>query len=382
MKTNIKFLIASLLIITLYSCKNDNNEFAGKGYSINGKIIGLDSGVININQEECTVENGRFSLMGKLEAPTMFQVRIKEVYTTYFVENSKIEVTINLNDIDETTRQPKTIVKGSETHDEYVEVTQIIRNTPESKKLQELFNLGQTLEKGSEAYKKNYEAISNAREANRKVQSAFVTNYALKNPESVVAALWMQYQKNEVDQTFEEYEQIVNGFENTIVAKTKYFKSLKDELEALKRVAVGNKAPDFTLKTSEDEDFTLSSLRGDKIVLVDFWASWCLPCRKSYPHLKEVYKKYKNKGFEIVAVTNDSNHDAWKKAILEDETKWIQVADIFPPRGSEVMTAKVITAYAAPFLPSTYLLDKNGVILAKNLHADELDLKLEEIFGF
>ena len=192
----------------------------------------------------------------------------------------------------------------------------------------------------------------------------------------------MQFQANEVDQTFEEFEKIVNSFTDK-VKQSSFYKPLEKKLNTLKKVAIGEIAPDFKLKTADDADFTLSSLFGEKVVLIDFWASWCVPCRKSYPHLTKVYDKYKDSGFEVVGVTNDKNHKSWKKAIIEDKLEWINVADEFPPRtGEPPYTARVLTSYSASYLPSTYLLDREGKILAKQLSADELDNKLQEIFGF
>jgi len=153
---------------------------------------------------------------------------------------------------------------------------------------------------------------------------------------------------------------------------------VKKDFEAKERIQPGKVAPDFTLKTPEGIELSLSSLKG-KIVLVDFWASWCKPCRASFPHMKELYAKYQPKGFEILGVTNDSNHKAWKKAIKSDEISWLNVADEFPVKNTP---ARVISEYGMDYLPSTVLIDKDGIIIAKLLHGDELDQKLKEIFGF
>jgi len=150
------------------------------------------------------------------------------------------------------------------------------------------------------------------------------------------------------------------------------------DIAAKERIQPGKTAPDFTLKTPEGSELSLSSLKG-KVVLVDFWASWCKPCRASFPHMKELYAKYQSKGFEILGVTNDSNHKAWKKAIKDDEISWLNVADEFPVKHTP---ARVISEYGMDYLPSTVLIDKDGIIIAKLLHGDELDQKLKEIFGF
>ncbi|NOU59301.1 TlpA disulfide reductase family protein [Marinifilum caeruleilacunae] len=154
--------------------------------------------------------------------------------------------------------------------------------------------------------------------------------------------------------------------------------TVMEDIKAKERIQPGKTAPNFTLKTPEGEDLSLSDLKG-KIVLVDFWASWCKPCRASFPHMKELYQKYHAKGFEVLGVTNDTNHKAWKKAIKDDGIPWLNVADEFPIQHSP---AKVISEYGMDYLPSTVLIDREGIIIAKLLHGDELDQKLEELFGF
>ena len=382
MRKGLKYAMTMLCVTLVLGCKTDKKETKTiEGYVVSGTIKGIDKGIIVGGKDTVNITNGAFILRGKLDGATQQYYRINDQYGFgLLLGNEVFDVKIDIDNANERGQINDIEINGSAINDEMKEVSRAIDNMPESKKLQELFEFGQTLEKGSKAYKENYEAISDAREAARKVRATYVKDYALDNPNSVTAAFYMRMQANEVDQTFEEFEQIVEGFSEE-VKRSSFYKPLKDELEGLKRTAIGQIAPDFTLKTDKGEDFTLSSLRGEKIVLVDFWASWCVPCRKSYPHLKEVYKQYKDKGFEVVAVTNDSNHDQWKKAIAEDELEWIQVADVFPPRdGEPPYTAKVITAYAAPYLPSTYLLDKDGRIIAKHLHGEALDKKLEELF--
>ncbi|UNY98571.1 redoxin domain-containing protein [Zhouia spongiae] len=384
MRTKYNFLwVLTLAVTVIVGCKKTGKEKAHDGYYIYGTVEGLDEGTVTSHQDTAKVTDGHFVLKGKVDGA---EQRIFTINGTYMfgllLGNETFEIDINPAQADERNFIAEIGIRGSVINDEEKKVSGHIASLPESKKLQELFQKGKTMEKGTEEYNKNYEEVSEAREAARKVRTAYIKNYALNNPGSVIAARYMNMQANEVDQTYGEFKQIVEGFSDE-VKRSVFYRSLKDELDALQRTAIGEVAPDFTLKTDKGEDFTLSSLRGEKIVLVDFWASWCVPCRKSYPHLKEVYDKYKNSGFEIVGVTNDSNHDSWKKAIKEDGLQWIQVADVFPPRDAgPPYTAKVITEYAAPYLPSTYLLDKEGRILAKYVHGDELDKKLEEVFGY
>ena len=139
-------------------------------------------------------------------------------------------------------------------------------------------------------------------------------------------------------------------------------------------ISVGNEAPEIKLSTSKGEEITLSSLRG-KIVLVDFWASWCHPCREANPLLTEAYLKYHHKGFEILSVSLDDNKSHWLQAIEQDKLPWKwHVSDL---KGWD---SKVIQDYNVEALPTSYLIDRNGKIVALDPFAEDLELELEEIF--
>jgi len=128
---------------------------------------------------------------------------------------------------------------------------------------------------------------------------------------------------------------------------------------------------DLTMNDTEDTPLTLSSLKG-KIVLLDFWASWCGPCREENPTVKKAYAKFKDKGFEIYAISLDVKKDAWLKAIEEDGLPWLHVSDLKNDTSAEL--------YGVSGIPMNFLLDKDGIIIAKNLRGEALTKKLEEVF--
>ena len=151
-------------------------------------------------------------------------------------------------------------------------------------------------------------------------------------------------------------------------------KDAREEIAARKATQPGAVAPDFTLNDLEGNPVTLSSLRG-QYVIVDFWASWCKPCRAGMPAMKELYAKYHKKGLEIIGVSDDTDHDAWKRAVEQDQTPWIHVVDEFPV---ENKPARVGELYAVHYIPSYFLLDKEGKIIGKMEH-EELEAKLAEL---
>lgn len=136
----------------------------------------------------------------------------------------------------------------------------------------------------------------------------------------------------------------------------------------------GQEAPEINLPTPEGKELALSSLRG-KVVLIDFWASWCGPCRKEMPNVVKAYKKYKDKGFEIYGVSLDQDKEKWIEAIKNDGITWPQVSDL------KYWQSDVVPLYSIQGIPYTVLLDKEGKIIAKGLRGPELESAIEKALG-
>jgi peroxiredoxin len=131
--------------------------------------------------------------------------------------------------------------------------------------------------------------------------------------------------------------------------------------------AVGSMAPELSLNTADNNTIHLSSLKG-RVVLIDFWASWCAPCRKSNRQLVGIYNQYKAKGFEILGVSIDSNYNDWLSAIKQDKITWLQVRD----------TKDVANEWKISYVPMTYLLDTTGKIIAIEPSENELKKLLNQ----
>lgn len=145
-------------------------------------------------------------------------------------------------------------------------------------------------------------------------------------------------------------------------------------VESALATAIGQVAPEIKLPSPNGEEVALSSLKG-KVVLIDFWASWCGPCRKEMPNVVKAYAKFKNKGFEIYGVSLDQDKDRWVEAIAKDGITWPQVSDL------QKWGSQVVRLYNIQGIPYTVLVDKEGKILAKNLRGEELEKKLSEVLN-
>lgn len=143
---------------------------------------------------------------------------------------------------------------------------------------------------------------------------------------------------------------------------------------ALRRFEIGSEVPEISLPSPEGDTISLSSLKG-KYVLLDFWASWCGPCRAENPRLVTAYQKYNSKGFEIFQVSLDRTREAWVKAIEDDHLTWIHVSDL------KYWNSVVVTVYNIQGIPANLLLDPQGRIIDQNLRGERLNAKLEEIFN-
>jgi thiol-disulfide isomerase/thioredoxin len=212
-------------------------------------------------------------------------------------------------------------------------------------------------------------------------------DYMKKYPSTALAASFLRMELGHmpIEKMKEAYDKL-----DATAKETTSGKEIANEIAVLERVNPGNPAPDFTANDLlTGKPFSLSSLKG-KVVLLDFWASWCVPCRKSNPHVKALYDKYSKKGFDVVYVaSDDSNPNAALKAIEQDGIKKYHhvlagLKEIRDANGKMLGYDKsqdIGEKYAIHFLPTKYLIDREGKIIGK-VDDETLDAKLKEIFGF
>jgi peroxiredoxin len=194
--------------------------------------------------------------------------------------------------------------------------------------------------------------------------------YILENPGSFATVLLLRGSFFMLDT--DELEETLNSLD-PVLHQMEEFGYMYGIMEHQKEVAVGKPYKDFGLATPEGEILTVSDVHHGNVLLIDFWASWCGPCRRANPELVKMYGEYHDRGFEVLGVSLDTDRASWLKAIADDNLSWHQISDI---KGWECEGSKL---YGVPAIPHAVLIDRDGIITAKNLHGEELRKAIESL---
>ncbi|RUT78499.1 TlpA disulfide reductase family protein [Ancylomarina longa] len=358
------FVAISALGLLFASCNQVDQ------YKLTGHVEGMQNGKVYLSKlqdnelvkiDSVDYTDGAFHLEGKVDQPDLYFIELQGERTPiqFFLENSKITIDANLENLRAAT------VVGSANQDVY----NLFRDSQKSfqEKQQGLI---QQYQKANQ--NKDQVQMDSIRNAFDKIESSKNTaskEFIKANSTSIVTG-FIAYRLS-MGMEASEMEKVYNLLDES-VRSSKYALKIKEKMELLKKVAVGQVAPDFTLNTPEGTPLSLSSLKG-KVVVIDFWASWCGPCRRENPHMVETYNKLHEKGVEFLGVSLDKNKDAWLKAISDDGLVWDHVSDL------KYWNSAAAKMYGINGIPATVLIDQNGVIVAKKIFGEELKTAIEKL---
>lgn len=309
-------------------------------------------------------KKGVFKMEGTVEYPDMVMLTAIDAgkRASFFLENSEIEITGQIDSLADIK------VTGSKTQDEFKAF--LTANKVLGEKYTGLQNDYQLAAQANDTAKQSSieKELKSLEGDNTKMQKDFIKN----NPASYCTPLLLE--SISLDMEPDEIEADIKSLD-TNVAKVQIIKDLSGRVKALKNVAVGQKAPDFTMNDVNGTPVSLSSKFGSKLLLIDFWASWCHPCRMENPNVVKVYNEYHKKGFDVIGVSLDRSKEDWVKAIADDKLTWTHVSDL------QYWNNAAAKLYAVNSIPANFLLDENGVIIGKNLREGDLYNKVKEILG-
>jgi thiol-disulfide isomerase/thioredoxin len=372
------FLLSTAIFATvIYSCgdkKKNNTTFELKGNltESKGETIYLEKLASQTPQvvDSCEIDpNGDFSFDNYVPGIGFYRMKINNQNFAMLVMDStdKIKVTGSAKDLGNTYK-----VEGSPDTKLFLEYNELTKGiTRQQDSLNEAFRMAMTGPGGQidsvrvDSLSKSFEGVYT------KIIDAYcerVAKKALENADMFPTIIAIQ--PLDPDKYMDVFKKVDEELRKKYPANPD-INMFHNMLEKMASAKSGSEAPEINLPDPNGKNIALSSLRG-KVVLVDFWASWCGPCRKEMPNVVAAYKKYKGKGFEIYGVSLDKELQPWVEAIKKDGITWIQVSDL------QYWNSAAAKAYNVQGIPYTVLLNKEGKIIAKNLRGEQLDKAIEQ----
>ena len=368
-----RLIIASILTLSIISCNKDTNT-----YKLEGNAIGFPEGskiyVYGLENKQpkaidtLTVTEGKFSASyPKSEEVTLNFLRFDEMNGSvlFFPENEDMKATIYADSLQASR------VKGGKQNEAYGNFVDrmITFNTKKQESMERFREARQTNDTAS---------ITRLQSENLNLvgeETEFKKQFLKENNNSLFSVMLISEMISRKEITPEEASQYIENLDSKINSSV-LAQELKTNLEALKKAEVGGAAPNFSAPTPTGEMMSLKEAMG-KYTIIDFWASWCKPCRMENPNVVKVYNKYHDKGLNIISVSLDKaeQKDKWIQAIKDDKMDWYHVSNL------QFWQDPIAKQYSVRSIPATFLLDENGIIIDKDLRGAALEVKIATLLG-
>lgn len=382
-KIYLVLVLCGLVSIALNAVNNRKKTVSpnlNSNFLISGEVKGVNQGVIYLGYRENAIDKkdsaiiagGKFSFKGKVIEPVyaFLSTRNRKVFVGFFLENKKVTILVD--------SLGKSNVKGSPVTDiytEWINKWDVVRQKAGGiyKRMDEEYK-----KEGQDPHSRTAKLSDTARKAFDEEFKALgvesdstVFPTVRKYPNSVASAFII------VDRYVSWHDvsnaQKMYNYLTPEIKKSGYGIQIKNFIDTDAKVSIGKAASDFTMNDTTGHPVKLSGFKG-KYVLLDFWASWCGPCRKENPNVVNAYKKFHDKGFEIVQVSLDTKRAAWIGAIQKDGLNWIHLSDLKGWQNDAVVL------YGIKAVPTNFLIDKDGKIIARDLREEKLQETLSGIF--
>lgn len=349
-------LLSFILILHAFSSWGQSN------FTLSGKISDLDSGVIYLLYSDgkgrllnsSVIKNGQFFFKGKIEDPTNADLSLNspdsKYYASIFIEPGNMKI--------ETTQKDIRFLKmeGSVSQKDNERLIHMKRGT--WLQLTNLQNERERIKNSGPAYSKaTADSLHKIELALEKELSKIDSLFIIQNPASYVSAYLIEANLHIEQIAFYPVDDLYYKMPDAL-KKSGYGKSILWYMNKVKRAPVGSPAPLFAGTTINGNEISLTDFKNKNYVLLDFWGSWCGPCRSMNPELKDIYRNYNRKGLEIISIALNDKEENWRKAVLEDSTGiWQHIRDD--------SNSSIGNLYSANWVPAFFLIDKEGKIFGR-----------------
>jgi len=340
------------------------------GFTVTGYIKGLKTPYIylawsigdSIHRDSAKVHNGRFQITGRVEQPLLVYLSTKEKAGQFFLENANIHVSGTIDSLHDLR------VTGSASQQTYEGLQASLKDI--NTQTEQLYDQYSTAHKNKDSAKMSglEIRIDQLNDQRKTIIEAFIKTHP-NSPVSLGEIIGMSYTGD--------YARL-NGMFTTLnpsLQQTPLGKAMASRLDILRRTGIGQQVMDFTQNNMDGKPIKFSDFNKGHYVLLDFWASWCGPCRAENPNVLKAYNHFKSLNFEVLGVSLDDNGAKWKEAVAKDGMPWMQVSDLKGWRNAAAQQ------YGIQAIPFNFLVDPNGVIIARDLRGTALEKKLAEVLG-